>query len=338
MKVLVTGGTGFIGSHTIVELLERNYEVVCVDNLCNSKKSVIERIKRITNKDFSFYECDLRDCDKLTRIFEKEKIDCIIHFAALKSGADSIKNPGLYYDNNMQSTFNLVTLMEKFGVDKIVFSSSATVYGNCKNVPIKETEPIGNVISPYGMTKYLNELYLMNRASETKKFKAIAFRYFNPIGAHPSGLIGEDSPDDIPNNLMLYLLKVANRELPHLNIFGNDYNTKDGSGVRDFIHVVDLAIGHISAINYFDKMSDNYFEVFNLGTGQGHTVLELVKTFESVNDVIIPCKIVGRRPGDVEISFASVEKANSLLNWKAKFSLADCLIDAWRFKKQQKQQ
>ena len=331
MKVLVTGGAGFIGSHTIVELLNKNYEVVCVDNFCNSKRSVIDKIKTITNKNFVLYDCDICDYDRLEQIFKNENIDIIIHFAALKSGADSIQNPGLYYANNINSTFNIVSLMEKYNVKKLVYSSSATVYGNSQNVPIKEEEPIGNVISPYGMTKYLTELYLKDKATSSRKFKVIAFRYFNPIGAHPSGLIGEDSPDDIPNNLMLYLLKVANKELDSLKIFGNDYNTKDGSGVRDFIHVVDLANGHIAAIEYFEKMNES-FDVFNLGTGKGHTVLELVSLFKKVNKIDVPIEIIGRRPGDVEISYASVDKANKLLKWHAKYSLADCLKDAWNFK------
>lgn len=331
MNILVTGGAGFIGSHTVVELLNKNYNVVVVDNLCNSKPYVLENIKKITGKDFKFYKADITDMQAMDNIFLKENIDCIIHFAALKSGADSIKNPGLYYANNMESTYVLVTLMEKYNVNKIVFSSSATVYGNSKNVPIKENEIIGTVISPYGMTKYLNELYLSNRAEGGKRFKAIAFRYFNPIGAHPSGLIGEDSPDDIPNNLMLYMLKVANKELPYLNIFGNDYKTKDGSGIRDYIHVVDLALGHVAAIDYFEKMQNNY-EVFNLGTGNGFTVLELVKAFEDVNNVKIPYKIAQRRPGDVEISYACVDKANNLLGWKACRTKEDCVRDAWKFK------
>jgi len=332
MKVLVTGGTGFIGSHTVVELLNKGYDVVVVDNFCNSKRYVIDRIKQLTNKNFSFYECDLCNKSELEKVFKSESIDAVIHFAALKSGADSIRNPGLYYHNNIDSTHNLVDLMEKYGVKRIIFSSSATVYGNSKNVPIRENEPVGNVISPYGMTKYLDELYLFNRAELTKDFKVIAFRYFNPIGAHPSGLIGEDSPDDVPNNLMLYLLKVANKELPYLNIFGDDYNTPDGTGIRDYIHVVDLALGHISAISYFDRM-ESYSEVFNLGTGKGHTVKELVKSFEKINRINIPCKIAPRRPGDVEISFACVDKANDKLNWKATLTLDDCVRDAWNFKK-----
>lgn len=331
MKILVSGGAGFIGSHTIVELLNNGYDVVCVDNFCNSKEGVIDKIKLISGKDFKFYKCDVCDFEQMNKIFEKEKIDCVIHFASLKSGAESIINPGLYYSNNINSTFVIATLMEKYCVDKIIFSSSATVYGNSRNVPIKETEEIGNVISPYGLSKYLNELYLKNRSENNKKYKAIALRYFNPIGAHPSGIIGEDAPNSIPNNLMLYLLDVADGKLPFLNIFGCDYDTPDGSGIRDFVHVVDLARGHVAALKYFKKM-ENYYEVFNLGTGTGHTVLELVKTFERVNHIHIPIKISQRRPGDVDISFASVEKANNLLNFKCIYDLDDCMFDSWKFK------
>lgn len=331
MRILVTGGAGFIGSHTIVELLNKSYDVVCIDNFCNSKRSVIKKINKLTGKQVQLYDIDMCDIQALEKVFKSEKIDAVIHFAALKSGADSIANPGLYYFNNMQSTYNLVTMMEKYGVDKLVFSSSATVYGNSENVPIKETEVIGSVISPYGMTKYLSELYLKNRSNGTKSFKVIAFRYFNPIGAHPSGVIGEDSPDETPNNLMLYLLKVANKELPYLRVFGNDYRTKDGSGMRDYIHVVDLALGHIAALQHFENM-DGYYDVFNLGTGKAHTVIELIKTFEKVNNVEVPYQFAPRRAGDVEISYASVDKANKYLGWKAKYSLEDCLRDAWNFK------
>lgn len=332
MKVLVTGGMGFIGSHTVVELLNKNYDVIIVDNLCNSKEYVLDRIYKITGKKPVFYKVDVTDYKAMDEVFKNEHIDCVIHFAALKSNADSIVHPGMYYSNNIASTFVLLSLMKKCNVNKIVFSSSATVYGNNEHVPIKETEIIGEVISPYGMTKYLNELYLKDRAESTKDFKCVALRYFNPIGAHPSGLIGEDSPDDIPNNLMLYLLKVANKELPYLNIFGDDYHTTDGSGIRDYIHVVDLALGHIAAIEYLDRMTDKQFDVFNLGTGNGHTVLELVRTFEKVNGVEVPYKVAPRRPGDVEISYAAVDKAKELLHWQTKYNLEDCLRDAWKFK------
>ena len=330
MKILVTGGAGFIGSHTVVELLSSGYQVVIVDNFCNSKEYVIDRIRQITGLKPTVYNCDITNYDEMEKIFSNEHFDCVIHFAALKSGADSIKSPGLYYHNNIDSTFVIVSLMEKYGVKKMVFSSSATVYGNNENVPIKETEPIGNVISPYGMTKYLCELFLKNKAEQSQKFKVIALRYFNPIGAHPSGLIGEDAPDAVPNNLMLYVLKVAKKELPYLNVFGNDYQTKDGSGLRDYIHVVDLARGHVASVNHFEKMKKQ-FEVFNLGTGKGHTVIELIDTFESVNGIKIPYKFAPRRPGDVSVSYACVNKANRVLGWKTELTLQDCLRDSWNF-------
>ena len=331
MKILVTGGNGFIGSHTVVELLLREYDVVVVDNMCNSKDYVASRINAITKKNFSFYKCDLTVLEELESIFKKEKPDAIIHFAALKSGADSISNPGAYYHNNIDGLFNIVFLMKKYNVNKIVFSSSATVYGNNKTVPILETDPVGDVISPYGMTKFLGELYL-ERVSRDNSFKCVALRYFNPIGAHPSGLLGEDSPDQIPNNLMLYTLKVANKELPFLRVFGCDYNTADGSGVRDFIHVVDLAKGHIAALDYFKSMKTP-FEVFNLGTGKGTSVLSFINCFERINNVDIPFKVVDRRPGDVEKSFACVEKANKKMRWKTELTIEDCVRDAWLFYK-----
>lgn len=335
MKVLVTGGTGFIGSHTVVELLNKKHDVIIVDNYCNSKRNVLQKINQITGKSPKFYEINICDFASLESIFKKEKIDAVIHFAALKSGADSIKNPGLYYTNNIEGTYNILKLMKKYSVKKIIFSSSATVYGDSQNVPIKENEIIGNVISPYGMTKYLAELLFENKAKQSNDFKAISLRYFNPIGAHPSGLIGEDSPDNIPNNLILYILKVAKKELPYLKVFGNDYRTPDGSGIRDYIHVVDLAKGHIAALNYLDKMKTNY-DVFNLGTGNGHTVIELIKTFEKVNNIEIPYQFVERRPGDVEISYADCSKANKLMGWHAEFSMADALRDAWNFAKKTK--
>lgn len=331
MNILVTGGAGFIGSHCVVELLNSGHNVIIVDNFCNSKRGVINRIKMIAKRDFSFYEIDITNYSDLRLVFQNNKIDAIMHFAALKSGADSIENPGLYYQNNIQSTFNLVKLMEEFDVKYIVFSSSATVYGNSSNVPILETEEIGNVISPYGMTKYLCELYLKSVSEQTGKIKTVCLRYFNPVGAHPSGLIGEDSPDAVPNNLILYLLDVAKGKLPFLKIYGSDYNTPDGSGIRDYIHVVDLAKGHIAALDYLVRENKN-FDVFNLGTGHGHTVLDVVNTFKSVTGVDIPYKYVERRPGDVEISYASVKKANELLKWHTKKTLADALVDVWTFK------
>lgn len=332
MKVLVTGGTGFIGSHTVVELLNENYEVVVIDNFCNSKRVVLEKIKQITNKSFSFYEIDIRDKQAIDSVFKKEHIDAVIHFAALKSGADSINDPGTYYVNNIEGTYNILKAMDRYNVNKIIFSSSATVYGDSQNVPITEDEKIGDVISPYGMTKYLTELLLNSKSDQSNCFKAISLRYFNPIGAHPSGLIGEDSPDDVPNNLILYILKVAKKEFPYLKVFGNDYRTPDGSGIRDYIHVVDLAKGHIAALRYIEKMPKKH-DVFNLGTGKGHTVIELVRTFEKENNIEVPYQYVPRRPGDVEISFADCSKANKLMGWHAQYTMDDALRDAWNFAK-----
>jgi UDP-glucose 4-epimerase len=308
MAILVTGGTGFIGSHTVVELLNAGYEVVVVDNLCNSKKGVIDRIEKLTGKRPAFYEADVADMKAMSDIFDKVKIDCVIHFAGLKSNAESIEKPGLYFTNNLESTYTLLKQMEKHHVSNIVFSSSATVYGLTERVPIYETDPIGDVLSPYGMTKYLNELLLKNYAEQHKGFHVVALRYFNPIGAHPSGLIGEDPKDKYPNCLMPYLTRVALGELPFLKVFGNDYPTEDGTGLRDYIHVVDLALGHIAALKYLQQTPKG-FEVFNLGTGKGTTVLQLIAAFEKESGVKVPYQIVGRRPGDVARSFACVDKA-----------------------------
>lgn len=330
MKILVTGGTGFIGSHTVVELIKAGNSVVILDNLANSKKGVLDRIKQLCNVSPSFYCGDICDEKFLNFVFDKEKIDCVIHFAALKSNAESIAKPGLYFNNNLYSSLKLLKAMEAHGVHQIVFSSSATVYGLTEIVPIHETDLIGNVISPYGMTKYLNELLLMDYARQHVGFKAIALRYFNPIGAHPSGIIGEDPVDDTPNCLMPYLTRVALKKLPYLNVFGNDYDTSDGTGLRDYIHVVDLALGHVAAVNYLSKMK-NSFDVFNLGTGKGTTVLELIRVFEEVNQIRIPYKVVGRRPGDVAKSFADVSKANKILGWKSRFTVEDCVRDSWNW-------
>lgn len=332
MKVLVTGGAGFIGSHTAVELLQRGYDIVVVDNLSNSSKIVIDRIKELTKKDFAFYQCDVEDYDSMKRVFSENAIATIIHFAGLKSNAESIEKPGLYLNVNIYSTFTLLRLMDEFSVNKMVFSSSATVYGTPEKVPDLETDEVGKVISPYGLTKYLNELLLKDFAVQRAHMKIIALRYFNPIGAHPSGRIGEDSTQQIPNNLVPYITKVMLGQLPHLNVYGNCYKTCDGTGLRDYIHVVDLARGHIAALDYLSKMTENY-DVFNLGTGQGVTVLQLVSAFEKVSGLKIPYKIVGVRPGDVPLSYASVEKAKNILHWETKLNYLDCARDAWNWQK-----
>lgn len=328
--ILVTGVTGYIGSHTAVELLNSGYKVIGIDNLCNSKIESLNRVHLITGKTVTFYEGDVRDSSLLESIFANHKIDGIIHFAGLKSNAESIENPDLYYDVNLNSTRNLLVCMRKYGCKYIIFSGSATVYGSNPNVPLKENEARPDLIlSPYGKTKYLNEVLLKEETYNNELF-AISLRYFNPVGAHPSGLLGEDNGQQIPNCLFPYLLKVALKQLPYLKVFGNDYKTKDGTGVRDYIHVVDLAKGHIAALKYIEKMS-NKFDVFNLGTGKGSTVLELINAFVEENKIPIPYRIEGRRAGDMPISFACVEKANNVLNWHTQFTIRDCVRDAWNF-------
>lgn|SRR5574344_287405 len=332
MTILVTGGAGYIGSHTVVELLKNNYDVIIVDNFCNSNPIVIDRIKQLVNKPFKVYENDLLDKEKMHQIFFDNKIDAIIHFGGLKSNAESIDNPGLYYSVNMGSTFLLTELMKEFNVKYIVFSGSATLYGAAERVPVKEDDQIGNVLSPYGFTKYLNELFLKDFCYQHQGFKAISLRYFNPIGADPSGIIGEDARQDIPNNLLPYLTKVALGQLPYLKVYGDDYDTRDGTGLRDYIHVVDLAKGHISALDYIKSM-DKEFDVFNLGTGKGTTVLEFIRAFEKVNNIILPYQVVGHRQGDMAKSYANVDKANKILHWKAELTIEDCARDAWNFQK-----
>ncbi len=330
MSVLVTGGTGFIGSHTVVELLNVGEDVIIVDNLCNSRIEVLERINAITGKAPKFYKGDLLDVELVERVFSENKIDSIIHFAGLKSGAESILEPGKYLNTNIISTFNLLNAMEKHNVYKLVFSSSATVYGTPEEVPDYETDLVGKVCSPYGLSKYLIELLLKDFAGQRKDFKFIALRYFNPVGAHPSGLIGEDDGQSIPNNLVPYITKVLLGQLPYLKVYGNSYDTVDGTGLRDYIHVVDLAKGHLAALNYLNNTNVK-FDVFNLGTGKGTTVLQLVAAFEKVSGKNIPYQITDIRPGDVPLSFASVEKANTILGWKAEYTYEDCARDSWNW-------
>ena len=327
MKVLVTGGCGYIGSHTVLELLKNDMEVIIVDNLINSKKDVIDKIKKITNKDVTFYEIDLCDKEKLKTVFEKEKFDSVIHFAGLKAVGESVEKPLMYYENNLISTINLLDLMKEYNVKKIVFSSSATVYGNPKSLPIKEDFPLSTT-NPYGTTKLMIETILKDLYNADNSFDITILRYFNPIGADKSGLLGED-PNGIPNNLMPYIVRVAVGKLPILNIFGDDYNTVDGTGVRDYIHVCDLADGHVLAL----KNKKTGLKIYNLGTGKGTSVLELVNTFEKVNGVKVNKQIVGRRDGDIDACFASNELAKKELGFNPKYTIEDMCLDSYNFVK-----
>ena len=330
MNVLVTGGAGFIGSHTVVELINSGYDVVIADNLCNSREEVIDRIEKITHIRPSFYKIDLLDVPALETVFKENHIDAVIHFAGLKSGAESIAEPGRYLNSNLMSTFNLLNMMEKYNVFKLVFSSSATVYGTPEVVPDYETDMVGKVCSPYGFSKYLIELLLNDFTRQRDNYHFVALRYFNPIGAHPSGIIGEDDGQSIPNNLVPYITKTLLGKFPYLRVYGNHYDTVDGTGLRDYIHVVDLAKGHIAALEYLDKTAKKY-DVFNLGSGKGTTVLQLVSAFEKVSQMTVPYKITEPRAGDVPLSFASVEKANRILNWKAEYDYEDCARDSWNW-------
>ena len=329
MKVLVTGGTGYIGSHTCVELLDAGYEVIIIDNLVNSKREVVDKIEQITNKKVKFYENDCCDKDALRRIFkENDHIDAVLHFAGLKAVGESVKLPVRYYENNLGSTLSLVTVMKEFNCNKIVFSSSATVYGTPDELPITETATVGGTTNPYGTTKYFIERILRDVCIAENEFSAVLLRYFNPIGAHSSGLIGED-PNGIPNNLMPYIIKVATGELPILNVFGDDYDTPDGTGVRDYIHVVDLAKGHIKALEKAGEGTG--IKVYNLGTGRGYSVLELINTFERVNNVKVKYRITDRRPGDIATCFADASKAHNELDWVAEKNVEDMCRDAYNY-------
>ena len=332
MKILVTGGCGYIGSHTCVELLESGYEVVIVDNLSNSKEDVIDKIKTITGKKVKLYKEDVCNYTAMDKIFEKEKVDAVIHFAGYKAVGESVSKPLMYYRNNLDSTLTLLEVMTKHNCKKIAFSSSATVYGKPKKLPILEDFPLSTT-NPYGSTKLMIEMILKDLYTSDNEWSIAILRYFNPIGAHKSGLLGED-PNGIPNNLMPYIVKVANKELKELSIFGNDYNTKDGTGVRDYIHVVDLAKGHIKAIE--KVMKDKGVDTYNLGTGKGYSVLEIVNTFQKVNNVKVPYKIVDRRPGDIDACYASTKKAKELLNWKAELEIDEMCKDSYNFVKKNK--
>jgi len=326
MNVLVTGGAGYIGSHTCVELLERGYGVVVADNLVNASAKSLERVQQITGKSLDFYEIDVRDRAALDRIFEKHDINCAIHFAGLKAVGESVAMPLEYYDNNLNSTITLCRAMKDHGVKNIVFSSSATVYSGDNEMPLKESSHTGMCTNPYGWTKYMSEQILRDTAFADEEWSIALLRYFNPIGAHSSGLIGED-PRGIPNNLMPYISQVAVGRRDHLNVFGNDYDTHDGTGVRDYIHVVDLARGHVSAIEYMQKHKGE--NVFNLGTGMGYSVLDMVKAFERVTGIKIPYEITARRPGDLATVYSCPDKSAELLGWKAQYNLDDMCRDAW---------
>jgi UDP-glucose 4-epimerase len=328
MKILVTGGCGYIGSHTCVELLNNGYEVVVIDNLANSKRNVIDKVKEITGKEVIFYEGNVQNENLLINIFNEHKIDAVIHFAGLKAVGESVQKPLEYYQNNLDSTLVLLQVMKKFNVKKIIFSSSATVYGNNSNVPFKEDYQIGGTTNPYGTSKLFIEQILKDLAIADPSFSIIILRYFNPIGAHKSGLIG-DNPNGIPNNLMPYITKVASGELEHLNVFGNDYPTKDGTGVRDYIHVVDLALGHVKAIE--KVMNDNGVHIYNLGTGVGYSVLDIVNAFESVNHIKIPYIIQKRRDGDIAICYADVQKAEKELEFRTQYGIDDMVRDSYNF-------
>lgn len=329
-NILVTGGAGYIGSHTVVELQEEGYNVVVVDNLINSSKKAIDRVQKITGKKVKFYQADILDTQALDKIFAKEKFDCVIHFAGLKAVGESVAQPWRYYNNNVAGTLSLLHVMEKYGVKNIIFSSSATVYGTPKTVPITEDCPKGLCTNPYGWTKSMLEQILTDIYTADKTWNVVLLRYFNPIGAHPSGLIGEN-PKGIPNNLMPYITQVAVGKRTELGVFGNDYDTPDGTGVRDYIHVVDLAKGHVKALK---KISENAgLCIYNLGTGKGCSVLELVKNFEKANKVKIPYSIKPRRAGDIATCYSSANKAKKELGWKAEKSIKQMCIDSWNFQK-----
>lgn len=327
MKVLVTGGMGYIGSHTVVELLENNYEVVIVDNLVNSKIDVLDKIEKITGKRPIFYQYDLCDYQDLETIFKENKIDVVIHFAGLKAVGESCEKPLLYYQNNLISTMNLLDIMAKYNCKRLVFSSSATVYGKPKSLPIQEDFPLSTT-NPYGSTKLFIEYMLKDLYKADPTWSIAILRYFNPIGAHQSYLLGEN-PNGIPNNLMPYIVKVATKELDHLNIFGNDYDTKDGTGVRDYIHVVDLAKGHIKAVE--KVLTTNKVDCYNLGTGVGYSVLEMVELFKKVNKIDVPYKIVERRSGDISSCYADPTYALKELGFKAEKTLEDMVRDSYQF-------
>lgn len=329
MPILITGGAGYIGSHTCVELLNAGYDIIVVDNFSNSKPESLKRVQEITGKSFKFYNVDILSKEKLEEVFKENEIEAVIHFAGLKSVGESVELPIKYYHNNITGTLVLCDVMKKYNVKKIVFSSSATVYGKNNKSPLTEDLPL-SAVNPYGWTKLMIEQILQDVYLSDKKWSIFILRYFNPIGAHESGKIGED-PNGIPNNLMPYITQVAIGKRDKLYIFGNDYDTHDGTGVRDYIHVVDLAKGHLKALE--NTLKTKGIDVYNLGTGKGYSVLDVVKTFEKINDVKIPYEFTDRRPGDIAICYADPTKAFNKLGWKAEKNLEDMCRDAWRWQK-----
>ena len=330
MAVLVTGGSGYIGSHTCVELLNAGYDIVVLDNFSNSSPVALDRVKELTGKDFPFYNCDIRDFDGLCKVFESEKIDSVIHFAGLKAVGESTAFPMKYYENNVVGTLTLCNAMAKYDCKRIVFSSSATVYGNENISLLCEDMRTGAVTNPYGRTKYMIEEILKDLAAADKEWSIVLLRYFNPIGAHKSGRIGEN-PNGIPNNLMPYITQVAVGKREFLSVYGSDYDTHDGTGVRDYIHVVDLALGHLKAVDAVKKSKG--VSVYNLGTGNGYSVLDIVKAFEKASGNPLPYKIVDRRPGDIATCYSNPEKALKELNWKAERGIEQMCEDSWRWQK-----
>ena len=329
MSILVTGGAGFIGSHTAIELLNAGKDIVVIDDFSNSKPKALDAIKKITGKDFKFYELDYRNREKLEKVFEENNIEAVLNFAGFKAVGESVKKPLEYYDNNISGCLVLLETMKKHGVKKFVFSSSATVYGTPERIPLTEDCKTGGTTNPYGTTKLFIEQILKDLYASDNTWDICILRYFNPVGAHESGLIGEE-PQGIPNNLMPYVVRVASGELKELSVFGNDYDTPDGTGVRDYIHVVDLAKGHLAALNKLDKEKEGLY-IYNLGTGTAYTVLEMVETFKRVNNVDVPYEIAPRRAGDLAIFYADPTKAKEELGWVATKNLEDMCRDSWNY-------
>ena len=329
MAILVTGGAGFIGSHTAVELLNSGKDIVIVDNFSNSKPKALEAIKKITGKDFKFYEINYLDREKLEKVFEENDIEAVLNFAGYKSVGESVRKPLQYYDNNISGCLVLLETMQKYGVKKFVFSSSATVYGEPERIPLTENCKTGGTTNPYGTSKLFIEQILKDLYASDNSWDICILRYFNPVGAHESGLIGEE-PQGIPNNLMPYVVRVASGELKELSVFGNDYDTPDGTGVRDYIHVVDLAKGHLAALKKLDKEGKGLY-IYNLGTGTGYSVLDMVKSFEKITGKKVPYKITQRRPGDIATCYSDTKKAKEELGWEAKKGIKEMCEDSWNF-------